>query len=304
MQLDNQDVERFYAIWKPLILFVNRRLRLVPPMLRADFAGPWDIHKVLTIRDAMWADDSLREAFVAENPAGLSAEDLAVVQSWRHRRAGAFFVLRHLKKYSLFIEDSTVYAVLGLASSLDEVVPFTPCYVKTVLLPFGGRIIYDSLMAPHNITFGRTIRAELERTYADAKERGVIVTSLLPAGPLDHQAAREAAHSSNAKVLDAFRAHLFGSGLSPKVVERDLAHVAAFAQGYLGDRPEPRSLREFGPDDLSGYVPQVQVAASVKDSQRRAMLTSLKRFVRFLRDTERMNYPIAEDALEVLKNPR
>ena len=28
MQLDTQDVERFYAIWKPLILFVNRRLRL------------------------------------------------------------------------------------------------------------------------------------------------------------------------------------------------------------------------------------------------------------------------------------
>jgi hypothetical protein len=304
MQLDTQDVERFYAIWKPLILFVNRRLRLVPPMMRADFAGPWDIRQVMTIRDAMWADDSLREAFVAENPAGLSAEDLAVVQSWRQRRAGTFFVLRHLKKYSLFIEDSTVYGVLGLASPLDEVVPFTPCSVKTVLLPFGGRIIYDSLMAPHNITFGRNIRAELERTYADAKERGAIITSLLPSGPLDAEAARGAARASNAKVLDAFRAHLFGAGLSPKVVERDLGHVAAFAEGYLGDRPEPRSLRESGPNDLSGYVTQVQAAAAVQDSQRRAMLTGLKRFVRFLRDTGRMDHHTAEDALEVLKDPR
>jgi len=193
MQLDARDVERFYAIWMPLILFVNRRLRLVPRMLPADFAGPWDIHQVMTIRDAMWADDSLRDAFTAENPAGLSAENLAVVRSWRNRRPGTFFVLRHLKKYSLFIEDSTVYGVLGLASPLDEVVPFTPCYVKTVLLPFGGRIIYDSLMAPHNITFGRYIRAELERTYADAKERGAILTSLLPSGPLDGAAAREVA---------------------------------------------------------------------------------------------------------------
>lgn len=304
MQLDTQEVERFYAIWKPLMIFVNRRRRLVPRMLPADFAGPWDIHEVMTIRDAMWADDPLREAFVAENPAGLSADDLAVVESWRHRRAGTFFVLRHLKKYSLFIEESTAYGVLGLAGPLDEVVPFTPCYVKTVLLPFGGRIIYDSLMAPHNITFGRNIRAELERTYADAKERGAILTSLLPSGPLDSETAREAARSSNAKVLDAFRAHLFGSGLSPKVVERDLTHVTTFAEGYLRDRPEPRSLREFGPHDLSGYVTQVQVVASVKDSQRRALLTSLKRFVRFLRDTERMNYHTAEGALEVLKNPR
>lgn len=143
-----------------------------------------------------------------------------------------------------------------------------------------------------------------ERTYADAKERGAIVTLLLPAGPLDSEAAREAAHSSNAKVLDAFRAHLFDAGLSPKVVERDLTHVAAFAEGYLRDRPEPRSLREFGPDDLSGYVTQVRAAAAVKDSQRRATLTGLKRFVRFLRDTERMDHHTAEDALEVLKNPR
>jgi hypothetical protein len=303
MQLDTQEVERFYAIWKPLILFVNRRLRLAPRMLSADFAGPWDIHEVMRIRDAMWADDSLRDAFVAEDPAGLSADDLAVVQSWTHRRAGTFFVLRHLKKYSLFIERSTVYGVLGLASPLDEVVPFTPCYVKTVLLPFGGRIIYDSLMAPHNITFGRNIRAELERIYADAKERGAILTSLLPSGPLDGAAAREVAQASNAKVLDAFRAHLFGSGLSPKVVERDLTHVATFAEGYLWDRPEPRSLREFGPDDLSGHLTQVQAAAA-RDSQRRAMLTGLKRFVRFLRDTERMDYHTAEDALEVLKDPR
>jgi len=87
------------------------------------------------------------------------------------------------------------------------------------------------------------------------------------------------------------------------VVERDLTHVATFAEDYLWDRPETRSLREFGPNDLSGYVTQVQ-AAAVKDSQRRAMLTGLKRFVRFLRDTERMDYHTAEDALEVLKNPR
>src|SRR5688572_3187599 len=37
MQLAPDQVERFYAIWKPLMLHVNRRLRLVPEMLRPDF---------------------------------------------------------------------------------------------------------------------------------------------------------------------------------------------------------------------------------------------------------------------------
>jgi hypothetical protein len=303
MNLTPEEVERFYAIWKPLILFVNRRLRLVPDMLSADLAGPWDPHHVLTIRDALWADDALREAFVAENPAGLPAEDLAMVESWRHRRAGAFYILRHLKKHSLFLEEkaATVYAVLGLASPLDEIVPFVPCYAKTVLLPFGDRIIYDSLMVPYNITFGRGIRNRLEDSYRDAKERGAVVTSLLPADSVGREEREGDDRSTNTRVLEAFRTHLFRSGLSPKVVERDLANVAAFAEEYLLARPEPLSLREFSSDNVSGYVAQVRASAALTEARRRETLTSLKRFLRFLRDTDRMDYDAAEYALDVIK---
>ena len=103
MKLTAAEVERFYAIWKPLILFVNRRLRLVPEMLSPDFDEPWDANQFVKIRDAMWADDSLREAFIAENSAGLSAEDLALVESWKHRRAGEFYLYRQLKSHTVVI---------------------------------------------------------------------------------------------------------------------------------------------------------------------------------------------------------
>src|SRR5690348_748520 len=148
MRLSPEQVEHFYAIWKPLILFVNERLRLEPALLGARGDEPWDPQKVYTVRQALWADDALREAFIAENPARLSPADLAIVDSWRHRAAGMFCIYRHLKKYSLLIKDDQLYAVLGLASALDEVVPFTPCYAEAVLLPFGERIIYDSLLVP------------------------------------------------------------------------------------------------------------------------------------------------------------
>ena len=69
-----------------------------------------------------------RDAYVAENPAELSEADLAIVRGWRHRVAGTFYVMKHLRRHSLFVSDadSTVYAVLGLVSSIAEVVPFTP----------------------------------------------------------------------------------------------------------------------------------------------------------------------------------
>lgn len=296
MRLSPDQVKRFYSLWQPLILFVNRKLHIEPTMLEATTDEPWDYHKVYTIREALWANDPVRHEFIAKNPAGLSAADLAIVASWDHRVAGTFYVFRQLKRHSLLIDgDSrTVYAVLGLASALDEVVPFTPCFAQMVLLPFEESIIYDSLIVPYNVYLGPGIRRNLKEIYQDAKERGAILTSLGPsAQPIDR--AEEAASAVNARVLDAFRKQLYRSGLSPRVVERDVTCAAAFANEHLATRPEPRSLRNFGADDVRDYL------AELPAPQRKPSVTTLRRLLRFLRDTERMDYHEAGDALEVLK---
>ena len=77
------------------------------------------------LRQAVWADDSLREAFIASNPEALPAADLDLVASWRQCIAGAFFVLRHLKKHSVFLTGGAParpYGVVGLLSTFEEVV--------------------------------------------------------------------------------------------------------------------------------------------------------------------------------------
>lgn len=296
MNLSESEVERFYAIWFPLLTYVNRRLKVAPDIPPAANA-PWDLEQVRTVRDALWADDSLRHDFVAENPAKLSADDRALVASWDQRRQGTFAYFRQLKKHALFILDGTVYGVLGLASRLDETVPFIPCYVEATLLPWGDRIIYDSLLLPYMVQLGPGYRADLEASYRDAVERGAVFTSLRPLTPVE-QAARRAA--TNAKVLEAFRAHLFASGVSVKVAERDLLTATTFAEKVLA-AAEPQSLREFGSADLTTYLAAVQADAGLKDAQRRAVVTGLKRFLKFLRDTERMDYDSADSSLDVLK---
>jgi hypothetical protein len=298
MRLSPDQVRRFYAIWLPLLLFVNRRLRVEPSMLNATVDGRWDPRTVLPIRDALWADDSLREAFIAENPERLSPADLAIVANWGHRVAGSFFVFRHLKKHSLLIREGTreVYGVLGLASSLEEVTPFTPSYAKAVLLPFEGRIIYDSLLVPYNVYFGSGIRRDLEEIYKDAKERGAIITALPAEGRAD---GGTRSGEVSGRVVEAFRKHLYRTGLSPKVVERDAAAVTAFAD-YLAARPEPRSLRDFVASDVRECLASLRSAVR-KETEYRQLLTGLKRFLRFLRDTDRMDHDRAQAMLELLK---
>ena len=163
MHLSEGEVERFYRIWFPLLHFVNQHRKLVPSFPKAWRNASVSPEVAVPLRDVLWEDDALREAFIAENPTRLSQDDLALVESWQHRVSDNFFVFRHLKKYSVFIagEDPVLgYGVLGITGPVEEVIgPYLPIYVKAVLIPFEDRIIYDSLLAPTLFTLAAAIVA-------------------------------------------------------------------------------------------------------------------------------------------------
>jgi len=175
MRLASSQVQRFYSIWKPLLLYVNERHKLVA---RMDFDDPECIPDIYRLREAVWKDDAVLDMFALENPAGLPKEDLSLVKSWRHRIAGKFFILRQLKKHAIFMTDNSVYAVLALESFFEELVPHIPCYVEAVLLPFEGQIIYDTLLAPYPIVFGRGIQARMREEYMAVKRERKIIETL------------------------------------------------------------------------------------------------------------------------------
>jgi hypothetical protein len=301
MQLSPQQVERFFKIWKPLLLFVNRRLKIEPSMLAENFAGPWIPAKIVAIRDALWADDGLRQAFITENPAELPPADLAIVENWKHRVTGPFFILKQLKKHALFIQDHNVYGVLSLSSTFEELVGFFPAYANTVLIPFDGHIVYDSLVFGYKVMIGPGIEGELNETYQDARERRAIITTLPPT-PLDPEEQKGVTKAVNARVHDIFRAALHASGHSSKVVDRDLAGVTALAE-FLAGRDESRSLCDFRPADLRAYLRHLH-AADPSDKTSRAARTTLKRLLAFLSDSGRMDYEEADRMLQSLRKDR
>jgi hypothetical protein len=298
MHLPAHDVERFYRIWFPLLHYVNQRRHLAE-----HFPSTWGNASVepsaaVKLRDALWADDSLREVFIAENPAQLSPVDLALVASWKYRVAGSFFVIRYLKKYTVFLlgeKPIQAYAVLGLVSPIEEIIgPYLPIYVKAVLLPFEGKIIYDSLLIPYNISFGGGYRRDLNADYRYIQEHEGIITALTPADQPDSDDLRKGVQARNKKILLAFQKELGQAGLSPKMMEQHRDAIATFAQEYLLNGDPPRGLLGLTIDDVKTYL----------DSAKKANPISFKRFVQFLRNTERMDYEQAESILRVLKRKR
>lgn len=282
-----QETERFYRIWWALLSFVNKQRHLIPDLPTQPAPGSIQPPDAAKIRKALWADDALREEFIAGNPAALLPADLAIVASWKHRVAGKFFVVKHLKKYCVFLDDresSHAYGVLGLVSPLEQIIgPYLPILVEAVLLPFENKIIYDSLLAPYNITFGGGIRANLKISLRDAQEREGIITSLIPGELIVTDEAQTDARTRNAKIIGEFRKALYRSGLSPKMVEQHISNIQFFSDGYLLTQDPPHLLLEMLTQDVDAYLSHLSPADT------KTALTSFKRFVRFLWDSARSN---------------
>ena len=85
MQLSAQDTERFYRIWWPLLRYVNAQRHIVADLPAVPGKATISGQEAHQIRKVLWESDDLREAFIAQNPADLSAADLAIVASWDDR---------------------------------------------------------------------------------------------------------------------------------------------------------------------------------------------------------------------------
>lgn len=183
MLLPPHELDLFFRLHRALLFFVNQRLTVIPDTL----ASPEDFTALspgvrLKVRDALTANLALIESFAGDNPARMSDDELDTVRSWRHLVAGKFYVLRELKKYTVFLsteKQPVAYGVLALSQPFDDLIgPHLPVLTQTVLLPFKGRIVYDGLMSSYNVSFGPGVRRNLNEDFKTAKDRHGIVTFL------------------------------------------------------------------------------------------------------------------------------
>lgn len=188
MRLPPGDADLFYRLMWRLQFYVNQQHQVIPDVDSiADYAVMPTPEK-MPVRDVLWGNPRLIGAYVATNPDGLSSEELDLVRKWNRFVAGTFYIVRYLKKHTIFLGDGDVYGVLALNNSLEEILRDRPLPigVEAVLLPFKGKVIYDGLLSSYSITLGRGIASTFREEYLRAKQNGSIIVTLEPklAGPV------------------------------------------------------------------------------------------------------------------------
>jgi hypothetical protein len=188
MNLSTEDTQLFYKLHWSLLAYANQHLKIMPPVASFEEVGKRPVEQIVQVRNALHDNLDLLEQFVAENPAGFSPQELAIVASWRHMVKGDFYILRYLKPYAVFLsgqEPTHLYGVLGLYDPIEKVTQSfpLPVLVKATLLPFREHIIYDGIMNFYSLFFGGGIRRDLNETYSRLKEReGIIEQLVSPTG--------------------------------------------------------------------------------------------------------------------------
>lgn len=181
MRLSANDVRSFYKLYSALLLYVNSKQSILSNVSTPDELMSQPAEARVQVRNRLYDDIALIDAFSLDNPASLSDEELGIVRSWKHFIRDRFYLFRHLKKHSVFLNSTSspkAYGVLSISDSLKDLFPFVPVMVETALLPFKGQIIYDGYVGAYNISFGGGVRSGFKASYDEAKAAYGIITTL------------------------------------------------------------------------------------------------------------------------------
>ena len=182
MQLSPEDASLFFKLMPALQTFANQRLKIIKGLKDVEGYRTISNGERVELRNVVYENPEVIDDFIKENPFSFPKDELEIVSSWKNFIADSFFVVQLTKKHAIFMRDDDVYAVLALAQPFQVVLGGAPlpAYIKTVLLPFKGKIIYDGLLEGHNIFFGSGISTSVKNRYRIAKQRGEIIESFDP----------------------------------------------------------------------------------------------------------------------------
>ncbi|MHC9544963.1 MAG: hypothetical protein AB9903_36070 [Vulcanimicrobiota bacterium] len=280
MRLSPDEYKLFYMLYPKLLLFINNKIKILSKTFSSNeyFDIPLDEKKKL--RDALYGNLELIDSFVKENIYDFSAFELDIISSWKHLILGRFYVLRNLKKYSIFLsyeQPLKAYGVFSITNTVDEMLgrPL-PILVEAALLPFNGKIITDGFIASYGFYFGRNIRQGLNDSYEQAKARYGIITRL----PFSEQADIKTKEEKDVDLLRFYlkskqNREIYRDKISD-LIYKDSKLMIVYQQemGRIDANYYKRRLRDSGFKDAWFAVLEGNIVASGKE--KKDMLATLR----------------------------
>ena len=180
MTLLPEEAKSFFKNWLGLLAFVNDKHNLIKNFGHPKKPTGISSEKVITLKTKLWEDVTIIDEYI-NSVHNLPEDDEQILKGWKNNIPGLFVIISHLKKHTVFMNDKqdALYGVIGISCPISEMLPpnMLPLMIETTLIPFKGRIIYDSLFNVYDVHIGPNMRRSYKSAYAEIKnEKGIVVS--------------------------------------------------------------------------------------------------------------------------------
>ncbi len=181
-QLSPDECKLFYETWYGLMGFVNERMGVIRAKIKPEYPNAVSDVSVHKVREVLWKHPELIDEYVEQTE--LPQEKIDILQLWsKKHKQGMLFVLEYRPEYAVVLGvneqgEDRLYGIKGMTNSIASTLRKNlPAQIDTVLLPFKGKIVYDSFLGSMPISFGEGAKT----TIREARDRAIrhgIITSL------------------------------------------------------------------------------------------------------------------------------
>jgi hypothetical protein len=161
--------------------FVNERMGVIKAKIKPEYPNAVNDIMVHKVREALWRMPGLIDEYINETE--LPQEKIDILKLWRtNHKKGMIFILEYQPEYAVAIApneqgEDRLYGIKGISNSVSNTLRRgLPAQIETVLLPFKGKIIYDSFISSISIGFGEGAKAAFREMYDKAIKHGVITS--------------------------------------------------------------------------------------------------------------------------------
>ena len=204
IKLTPSDAQLFYRLWLPLLDYVNEVYRVNPAMIDMAHHTGLDLEAVRAIATRLWDNPEIIDQYLSHNTQ-LPAEHRSIVESWKRRVRGNFFLERHQSQGSIFIDSQTnmVYLVSGITSAWSESFPreTLPVFLSTTLIHSKPHYIRQHGTALPHSPRARNSAAPPPRLPTSKRHRYPMQNTIIQCGPFRVTLIRKAIKNLYLRVL-------------------------------------------------------------------------------------------------------
>ncbi len=177
-RLTFDQTQRFYELWYGVMGFVNEKYEIINEKIKPVYPNDIGDEEMYEVRNALWKNVDLIDEYITES--NLSSEDASTLKMWKEKHIhDKFMIVKYTKDYALLVQvgdSSNIYGVKGISRSIKHAMnrPL-PIAVETVLIPFEGKIIYDTYFGNYAIDFSGKMTELMLEEYANISASDVII---------------------------------------------------------------------------------------------------------------------------------